>query len=180
MRSFLVTIFALVSFALFVAGNPEPAPEPVPEPGGRRAPCKGNTIGFCSTGKSCIRGRQGYYCKAGALAAKPAGPSASARYAKREVAFCHEGTVACPIMRGGLHGGFECVSIQTDIEQCGDCAVLGGTDCTSIPGVADVACVAGFCRVEACASGYVFDFRKRSCVPNSFWQVQPNLNGHHE
>lgn len=79
--------------------------------------------------------------------------------------------------------------------------MLGGVDCSNIPGVADVACgessvvasnprevclmllfvdasVNGYCRVEACTSGYIFDFRKRTCVPNSFWNVQPQ--GHKE
>lgn len=148
------------------ASKRDPFADPEPEPY-HRARCGGKTLGFCPSGSSCIRGRYGYSCKAGSPAPRPVGPSPSARHPKRS-AFCEKDAVACPVRQGG----FECIEIRTNIEQCGDCAVLGGVDCSAIPGVAEVACVNGYCRVDSCTAGYVYDFRKRSCIPNAFWNVQ--------
>ncbi|GAA5965244.1 hypothetical protein JCM3765_006368 [Sporobolomyces pararoseus] len=160
------------------SGKLHPKREPEPEPY-HRARCGGKTLGFCPSNKSCVRGHSGYYCKSGPPPPRPAGPSPSARHHKRS-AFCEDDAVACPV-KSQLHG-FECVQIKTNIEQCGDCAVLGGVDCSALPGVAEVACVNGYCRVDSCTSGYVYDFRKRSCIPNSFWNVQGQqpTHGHKE
>ncbi|GAA6062041.1 hypothetical protein JCM10212_005026 [Sporobolomyces blumeae] len=90
---------------------------------------------------------------------------------KRSLSSCTDGKVACPVP-GILHG-FDCVDISSDLEQCGDCAVMGGVDCTNLPGVSGVACVNGYCKVEGCLEGWTYDFRRRTCVrTSSFWAQQ--------
>ncbi|GAA6060991.1 hypothetical protein JCM10212_000677 [Sporobolomyces blumeae] len=87
---------------------------------------------------------------------------------KRSIASCAHGMTACPI-EGHLNS-FSCVDVSSDATQCGDCAFAGGVNCREIEGVAGVACVNGFCRVDSCVDGWAFDFRKRSCVPApKFW-----------
>ncbi|GAA5830617.1 hypothetical protein JCM5353_001312 [Sporobolomyces roseus] len=89
---------------------------------------------------------------------------------KRSLSSCTGSTIACPVP--GLLHGFDCVDIATDVRQCGDCQVLGGVDCSSLPGVDTVSCRNGFCHVESCENGWSYDFRKRSCVhsPKFFTQ----------
>ncbi|GAA5835156.1 hypothetical protein JCM3766R1_006886 [Sporobolomyces carnicolor] len=163
MKFFLAGVFALVALASSVFANPEPAP------GGRvviiEQRCQGRTSGTCPSGQLCQQSRDRTYS---CVTPQPQG---SRRPSVKRSAFCDEGAVACPVV-GQLHG-FECVQIKTDLEQCGDCAVLGGVDCTALPGVENVACVNGYCRVESCTKGFVFDFRKRTCVSTAFWNVQP-------
>ncbi|GAA5853423.1 hypothetical protein JCM3766R1_005885 [Sporobolomyces carnicolor] len=162
MRSFLISIFGVVALASFVFANPEPVAEP-----NLIRQCGGRFMGTCPAHQVCKpAARQGQY------SCQPAQPQGSRRPSVKRSAFCEEGAVACPVP-GQLHG-FECVQIKTDLEQCGDCAVLGGVDCTALPGVDKVACVNGYCQVDACTKGYVFDFRKRTCVSNAFWKVQPD------
>ncbi|GAA5878349.1 hypothetical protein JCM16303_002743 [Sporobolomyces ruberrimus] len=168
MRSFIASFFALASLAALVFANPEPAPEPnhvITIPVIQR--CSGLTYGSCPVGQTCQRpsGRvRTYSCKANTPV-----PSGRIQSIKRS-AFCDAGAVACPVP-GQLHG-FECINIKNNLEQCGDCAVLGGVDCSALPGVANVACVEGFCKVEGCTAGFSFDFRKRTCVPSGLWNVQ--------
>ncbi|GAA5833506.1 hypothetical protein JCM5353_007945 [Sporobolomyces roseus] len=81
---------------------------------------------------------------------------------KRSLSECSNGKIACPVP--GLLHGFDCVDIRTDLRQCGDCRVLGGVDCSQLPGTARVDCIKGFCHVDSCLDGYLYDFRKRSCV----------------
>ncbi|GAA5826589.1 hypothetical protein JCM5353_008920 [Sporobolomyces roseus] len=84
------------------------------------------------------------------------------KISKRSISSCPDGKIACPVP--GLLHGFDCVDIQSDLRQCGDCQVLGGVDCSQLPGTARVNCIKGFCHVDSCLDGYLYDFRKRSCV----------------
>ncbi|GAA5844825.1 hypothetical protein JCM5353_003994 [Sporobolomyces roseus] len=165
MRSNLLFVLFALLCAAFVAANPDAEPEAEPGRGG--AQCGGRVIGSCQRGFSCTKNKSNkYFCKA---IAKAPGPSGSRRPSvKRNLSSCEGGKVACPVP--GLLHGFECVDVMTSLESCGDCLVLGGVDCSALPGVAGVACVNGFCRVEGCGAGFTYDFRKRSCTPNSFWQ----------
>lgn len=57
---------------------------------------------------------------------------------------CPKSFSACTI---GGSKGFECVDTQTSLEQCGGCLESGeGVDCTTIPNVSAVGCVAGVCK----------------------------------
>ncbi|GAA5965245.1 hypothetical protein JCM3765_006369 [Sporobolomyces pararoseus] len=195
MRSFLVAVFAL-AFASSTLANPEPEPHVARPP-----VCKGWTPGWCATGLTCQKGSDNKYsckppvcgsnygtvpgtCPTGkscvlkgriyeCVAPRPA-PSGKSNKPWKRSAFCTDDSIACPV-KNTLHG-FECVDVKSNIEQCGDCAVLGGVDCSALPGVDKVACVNGACRVEGCVSGFVFDFRKRTCVPtsNTGWKIQPD------
>ncbi|GAA5878431.1 hypothetical protein JCM16303_002772 [Sporobolomyces ruberrimus] len=168
MRSFIASFFALASLAALVFANPEPAPEPhvvVPKK------CFGLTFGSCPAGQTCTTLTTNARTHVKTYGCKPNGPVPSGKLSNpKRSAFCEEGSVACPVP-GQLHG-FECVNIKNNLEQCGDCAVLGGVDCSALPGVANVACVNGFCRVDGCTAGFVFDFRKRTCVAAGLWNVQ--------
>ncbi|GAA5886411.1 hypothetical protein JCM16303_002526 [Sporobolomyces ruberrimus] len=171
MRSFVASFFALASLAALVFANPEPAPEPhkpviirPPPP----LPCSLWVYGTCPSGQTCqtlsVTPRaKTYGCKPNTPV-----PSGKLSHPKRS-AFCEENAVACPVP-GELHG-FECINVSNNLEQCGDCAVLGGVDCSALPGVGNVACVNGACRVDSCISGFAFDFRKRTCVPAGLWNV---------
>jgi len=63
----------------------------------------------------------------------------------------------------GSKRGFECIDTASNLEQCGACALDGGVDCTAIPGVDAVGCVAGKCEIWACAEGYAFDASSSTC-----------------
>ncbi|KAL8291327.1 hypothetical protein RQP46_002305 [Phenoliferia psychrophenolica] len=60
---------------------------------------------------------------------------------------------------------FECVDTTSNLEQCGGCAGLGGTDCTALPGVDAVGCRAGRCEVWACAVGFTWSAAAAECTP---------------
>ncbi|EGU12710.1 Glycoprotein gp2 [Rhodotorula toruloides ATCC 204091] len=59
--------------------------------------------------------------------------------------------------------GFECIDTSSNIEQCGACATEGGVDCTGLPGVEAVGCVAGVCEIWSCQDGYTWDSATASC-----------------
>ncbi|GAA5901808.1 hypothetical protein JCM6882_008679 [Rhodosporidiobolus microsporus] len=59
--------------------------------------------------------------------------------------------------------GFECIDVTSNLEQCGACASAGGVDCTALPGVESVGCVAGTCEIWACAEGFSWDQASQSC-----------------
>lgn len=62
---------------------------------------------------------------------------------------CPASHTACDLKGSVL--GFECIDTQSNLEQCGACSTSGGVDCTSLPGVDAVGCVAGVCEIWACA-----------------------------
>ncbi|KAG2154566.1 hypothetical protein DEU56DRAFT_847723 [Suillus clintonianus] len=80
--------------------------------------------------------------------------------------FCLNGLVACPVLStpGQFPRtfteweavGFECVDFTADLRSCGGCSSLDPTehDCTKIPHVQGVACVAGECQISSCQPGY--------------------------
>ncbi|KAK4704664.1 hypothetical protein P7C70_g1542, partial [Phenoliferia sp. Uapishka_3] len=53
--------------------------------------------------------------------------------------------------------------LQSNLEQCGACSSSGGADCTALPGVDAVGCVAGVCEIWACAEGFAWDVSAASC-----------------
>ncbi|KAH9974992.1 hypothetical protein BGW80DRAFT_1251189 [Lactifluus volemus] len=67
---------------------------------------------------------------------------------------------ACGVFGGGARS-WECINTARDLESCGGCMlpltpyVPIGQDCSSLPGVADVACIGGECVVHRCLPGYV-------------------------
>jgi len=76
---------------------------------------------------------------------------------------------ACGIF-GGAARSWECINTARDLESCGGCMlpltpyVPIGKDCTSLPGVADVACMAGECVVQRCLPGYSVARDGNHCV----------------
>jgi hypothetical protein len=42
----------------------------------------------------------------------------------------------------------QCIDTMTKLDACGGCPQAGGMDCSELPGIAEVACVAGACKSE--------------------------------
>ncbi|GAA5892851.1 hypothetical protein JCM8208_004104 [Rhodotorula glutinis] len=101
------------------------------------------------------------------LAPQPTGARARARRARVNGAALFKRR-ACPLSHTAcaISGakGFECVDTQSNLEQCGACSTEGGVDCTSLPGVESVGCMAGVCEIWSCADGYSFDSASSACV----------------
>ncbi|KAI0094517.1 hypothetical protein BDY19DRAFT_988352 [Irpex rosettiformis] len=86
-----------------------------------------------------------------------------------------KGWKACGVWGSGSQKNgeeaWECVDTKRDVESCGGCIVpfghnlATGVDCTAIPGVMDVSCAAGSCKISACQSGYRLSENKDYCVP---------------
>ncbi|KAH9975013.1 hypothetical protein BGW80DRAFT_126310 [Lactifluus volemus] len=76
---------------------------------------------------------------------------------------------ACGVFGGTAHS-WECINTARDLESCGGCMlpltpyVPIGQDCTSLPGVSDVACIAGECVVQRCLPGYSVGRDGNHCV----------------
>lgn len=79
---------------------------------------------------------------------------------------CSPGLTACPIP----NGGFECIDTSKDLEACGGCPLIdepeAGVDCSSLPGVNEVACIRGECVVESCAPSFKL-INGTACFPTS-------------
>ncbi|KAI9439301.1 hypothetical protein H4582DRAFT_2076004 [Lactarius indigo] len=78
------------------------------------------------------------------------------------------GWAACGVFGGGARA-WECVDTAHDLESCGGCVLPLmpyspiGHDCTTLPGVADVACLSGECIVQRCLPGYILSHDGTSC-----------------
>ncbi|KAI0783350.1 hypothetical protein C8Q75DRAFT_810936 [Abortiporus biennis] len=92
---------------------------------------------------------------------------------QKRSAACSDGFTACGVYGWtGLRSNtaWECVDTQSDLESCGGCAIPlnarspHGIDCTAIPGVSDVSCGAGSCRVHSCLPGYSVSMDKTYCI----------------
>ncbi|GAA5821077.1 hypothetical protein JCM11251_001951 [Rhodosporidiobolus azoricus] len=94
-----------------------------------------------------------------ALAA-PSGGARARRNLHRKRNLCPASHEACSVP--GVKG-FECIDTTSNLEQCGACASAGGVDCTALPGVESVGCVAGVCEIWACAEGFSWDQASQSC-----------------
>ncbi|ORY68035.1 antifreeze glycopeptide AFGP poly protein [Leucosporidium creatinivorum] len=92
-------------------------------------------------------------------------PVPSAARARRSLArrsgLCPASHTACAV--SGVKAGFECIDVASNLEQCGACASAGGVDCTALPGVEAVGCVAGQCEIWSCAEGFSWDASSASC-----------------
>ncbi|KIK68321.1 hypothetical protein GYMLUDRAFT_68188 [Collybiopsis luxurians FD-317 M1] len=83
---------------------------------------------------------------------------------------CRPGWTACGIP-GGRKNDWECVDTQNDLESCGGCPFItssltsdiAGVDCTTLPGVANVACVRGACSVNKCMPGFKISRSGQHC-----------------
>jgi hypothetical protein len=94
---------------------------------------------------------------------EPIVPSAvrARRSLSRRSGLCPASHTACAV--SGAKAGFECIDVASNLEQCGACASAGGVDCTSLPGVEAVGCVAGQCEIWSCAEGFAWDAATSSC-----------------
>ncbi|GAA5860012.1 hypothetical protein JCM8547_003058 [Rhodosporidiobolus lusitaniae] len=101
-------------------------------------------------------------CQVAVVAPQPSNGRARERRNRLnlERSLCPASHSACSIDGGK---GFECIDTQNNIEQCGACASAGGVDCSSLPGVEAVGCVAGTCEIWSCADGYQWDSDSSSC-----------------
>ncbi|BGP14336.1 hypothetical protein JCM10213_004464 [Rhodosporidiobolus nylandii] len=138
--------------------------------GGLGDSCASDPEFFCSAGLQCNTETQ--ICE---IAPVPSGARARARrdetnalaggrrrnlFKKSLCPLAHE---ACSIE--GTNG-FECIDVQTNLEQCGACASNGGVDCTALPGVAAVGCNSGVCEIWSCEDGFTYDAAAGACTAN--------------
>lgn len=87
-------------------------------------------------------------------------------------AHCDSGYTACGVYWSSrlTSDAYECVDTKNDLESCGGCSIplhRGsplGTDCTSLPGVADVSCMKGSCYVHKCMPGYQLAVDNSMCM----------------
>ena len=102
--------------------------------------CSADPAYACAEGLSCLPdGNDGQTCQVT--------PTAAARLRHRRSNLCPSPFSSCSLE--GSVRGFECVDTTSNIEQCGACASEGGVDCTALPGVESVGCVAGSCEVRS-------------------------------
>jgi len=89
------------------------------------------------------------------------------------------GWATCPAVVGGP-SSWECINTASDLESCGGCLSLlpftpyhssSGTNCKSLPGVADVECLAGECVVYRCLLQHTLSLDRKRCTPE-----HPNNN----
>ncbi|GAA6037235.1 hypothetical protein JCM8097_008635 [Rhodosporidiobolus ruineniae] len=120
------------------------------------ADCTADPDFICGPTASCVNG----VCVAGAV------PSGRARQRRnhelQRKSLCPASHTACAV-EGGK--GFECIDTQTNLEQCGACSTTGGVDCTSLPGISQVGCVAGVCEIWGCLDGFEWNETAQACVP---------------
>ncbi|CAK5261866.1 unnamed protein product [Mycena citricolor] len=119
-------------------------------------PCAFSCLnGFMATSNACVCPAPSTVCNS-VCGSYPNGCSTSG-LGRRESARpprCFRGQRACRVPGRSL-GSWECIDIQSDLESCGGCSYGGsGTDCTSLAGVADVACVQGECVINKCSPGF--------------------------
>ncbi|CAE6513448.1 unnamed protein product [Rhizoctonia solani] len=69
----------------------------------------------------------------------------------------------CEVQSG--RGGWECIDTKTALDACGSCT----NDCSAIPYVGDVKCVAGKCQVASCRGGFSLEYTNGvpSCIPTT-------------
>ncbi|KAF8681526.1 Si dkey-21a6.5 [Rhizoctonia solani] len=69
----------------------------------------------------------------------------------------------CEVKSG--RGGWECLDTETTLDACGSC----DNDCSAIPYVGDVKCVAGKCQVATCLKGFNVQYvdETPSCIPTT-------------
>ncbi|KAN0118847.1 hypothetical protein V8E52_004619 [Russula decolorans] len=135
----------------------------------------GLTPSFDSNPPACVCAPPNILCN-GQCQATSLCPSAQATSNKRKrwagSVACSEkgpGWAACGVYGGGPRA-WECVNTARDLESCGGCAIPLtpyspiGKDCSTLPGVADVACLYGECAVYRCLAGYKPAHDGHSCV----------------
>ncbi|GAA5828394.1 hypothetical protein JCM11251_006225 [Rhodosporidiobolus azoricus] len=112
----------------------------------------------CATGLYCRE--PDFTCQV--LAAPSGGARQRRNLASHKRSLCPASHSACSVP--GSSKGFECIDTSSNIEQCGACATSGGVDCSSLPGVEAVGCVAGVCEIWSCADGHQYDAEAGACV----------------
>ncbi|KZT62223.1 hypothetical protein CALCODRAFT_505778 [Calocera cornea HHB12733] len=94
--------------------------------------------------------------------------ASSKRAARRDIGRCSAGFTKCGAPSGV--NAYECVDTRSSLESCGGCVIPfpgmrpTGQDCTALPGVSDVACIQGTCRVSRCAEGFTLNEDGTTCV----------------
>jgi len=142
----------------------------------------GNVCGFsCTNGynavpankpTSCVCNAPSVVCNGQCVAAGLCPSSVPVSKKRSLVGSCTDmgpGWAACAVPGGGRRA-WECINTVRDLESCGGCmyplTVYSpiGTDCSTLPGVADVSCLGGECVVRRCLRGYVPARDGTSCI----------------
>ncbi|KZO97232.1 hypothetical protein CALVIDRAFT_80187 [Calocera viscosa TUFC12733] len=136
--------------------------------------------GYQQVGNQCVSSSPSGHVRARSLAAAPTCARA--------------GEAVCGTANGKRQ--WECVNILSELESCGGCTFAPpfpelasttalGTDCTTIPNVADVRCSIGACVVQKCNDGFVPSSDRTACVASTLAPAAgkhkggKNAHGHH-
>lgn len=78
---------------------------------------------------------------------------------------CEAGHISCPVAgRKGLIK-HKCMDISRNLFACGGCpGTEGSSDCSEIPGVANVQCVTGVCMIKACDRNHKLSADGARCI----------------
>ncbi|KZT57972.1 hypothetical protein CALCODRAFT_517057 [Calocera cornea HHB12733] len=115
--------------------------------------------GYHQVGNQCLLAAPSGHARARSLAAAPTCAKA--------------GEKVCGTANGKRQ--WECVDVLSELESCGGCIFAPpfpelasttplGTDCTTIPHVADVRCSIGACVIQKCNEGFVPSSDRTACV----------------
>lgn len=117
----------------------------IPANGFPTCPSSGSTAGTCSFG--CNTGFK--ICGATCIPTAQVCPTGVRRRSQLAPQICPAGWEACPVQTAKLLV-YECVNTSSDLESCGGCPGLAneGVDCSTLPGVADVAVSLRLLRFE--------------------------------
>ena len=100
-------------------------------------------------------------------------PDSHDTYSRRSI-ICPIGQSSC-LINPGFSKQTECLDLRTTLDSCGGCTSQGqGLDCTQIPGVQDVNCEYGACKVYSCERGFKVE-NGTACVPDSGSKGLKNL-----
>lgn len=105
-------------------------------------------------------------------------PDPESPHARRSASLsCAIGQSAC-LIDPGFSAKTECLDLLNTLDSCGGCTSEGqGTDCTQIPGVEDVSCEYGSCKVYSCERGLKVENGSSCVLDDSYPGVKDFLAG---
>ncbi|WWD17886.1 hypothetical protein CI109_102330 [Kwoniella shandongensis] len=125
----------------------------------------------------------------------PSGLPVQNRAKRSEMTTCPGGMSKCSVGGWGVvEEKWECIDTQKDLESCGGCIhpTIGssspqGQDCTALPNVNQVGCIAGTCQIQSCVRGFALasngticerkiGFGKRSRVASATREYQAKVH----
>ena len=125
----------------------------IPANGFPTCPSSGSPTGTCSFG--CATNFK--ICGSTCIASTQVCPTGVRRRNALTPQICPIGWEACPVKTGKTFV-YECVNTSSDLESCGGCPGLAneGVDCSTLPGVSDVAVSTIVCSTQSALADSIF------------------------